>query len=150
MYGHGLAMEMKMRGIPLLLIGAGLAACATQPPRPTRTLRAQQQYDQLLAGKAAGAPMSCLPSYRSNDMVTIDDNTIAFKDGSSRVYINHMQGGCSNLSAGPYALVTRSFGGAGLCRGDIAQVVDTLSHMTVGSCVFGDFVPYARAGARAY
>jgi hypothetical protein len=140
-------MEAKMRGISLLLIGAALASCATAPPQPTRTAKAQQQYDQLLAGKVAGAPQSCLAPYRSNDMVKIDDNTIAFKDGTSRVYINHMQGGCSNLSGGPYALVTKSFGGSGLCRGDIAQVVDTLNHMAVGSCVFGDFVPYTRRGA---
>lgn len=139
-----------MRGISLLLIGPALASCATAPPQPTRSARAQQQYDRLLAGKVAGAPISCLAPYRSGDMVTIDDNTIAFKDGSSRVYINHMRGGCSNLSGSSYALVTRSFGGSGLCRGDIAEVVDTLNHMTVGSCVFGDFVPYTRAGARAY
>lgn len=139
-----------MRGISLLLLGATLASCTAAAPQPMRSLRAQTQYDQLLAGKVAGRPISCLPSYKSNDMVTIDDNTIAFKQGSRTVYVNHMQGGCSNLSGGSYALLTRQFGGSGLCRGDIAQVVDTLNHITVGSCVFGDFVPYSRPGVRTY
>lgn len=139
-----------MRGISLLLLGAMLASCTATPPQPMRSARAQAQYSQLLAGKVAGKPVSCLPSYKSNDMVTIDDNTIAFKQGTRTVYVNHMQGGCTNLSAGPYALLTRQVGGSGLCRGDIAQVVDTLNHITVGSCVFGDFVPYSRPSSRAY
>jgi hypothetical protein len=138
-----------MRRISLLLIGGALLACSTtaaQQQQPIRTAKAQKQYDQLLAGKIAGPPVSCLPSYNSNDMVVIDDRTIAFRNGSSRVYVNHMQGGCSNLG-GPYALVTRSFGGGRLCRGDIGQVVDLTNHFTVGSCVFGDFIPYARPRA---
>lgn len=139
-----------MRGISLLLLGATLASCTAAAPQPMRSLRAQTQYDQLLAGKVAGRPVSCLPSYKSNDMVTIDDSTVAFKQGSRTVYVNHMQGGCSNLAGSSYALLTHQFGGSGLCRGDIAQVVDTLNHITVGSCVFGDFVPYSRPGVRTY
>jgi hypothetical protein len=111
-----------------------------------RSAEKQREYQRLLVGKVAQAPISCLPHYRSGDMRVIDDNTIAFRDGTARTYIAHMQGGCSNLGFGHYALVTRQYGSADLCRGDIAQVVDTLSRITVGSCVFGDFVPYVRPG----
>jgi hypothetical protein len=100
----------------------------------------------LLAGKVAGKPVSCLPTYHQDDMVIVDDQTIAFRQGRARVYVNHMQGSCSNLGGG-YALVTKQFGNAELCRGDIGQVVDLQNHFTVGSCVFGDFVPYAKPGA---
>ena len=133
-----------MRRISLLLIGGALVACTTTAAeQPIRSVKAQKQYDQLLAGKVAGAPVSCLPSYNQNDMVVIDERTVAFRQGSGRVWVNHMQGGCSNLG-GSYALVTRTFGSAQLCRGDIGQVVDLTNHFTVGSCVFGDFVPYTR------
>ena len=135
-----------MRGLILLVTGAALVSCTTAPPQPTRTLAKQRQYEQLLAGKVAGPPVSCLPHYASNDMVVIDDSTIAFREGSNRVYVNHMMGGCNNLG-GNYALVTRQFGSAQLCRGDIGQVVDLTNHFTVGSCVFGDFVPYIRPRA---
>jgi hypothetical protein len=135
-----------MRVISVLMAGAILASCTTGPPAPTRTAQSQVEYQQLLTGKVAQAPISCLPHYQSGDMRVIDDNTIAFRNGSSRVFVAHMQGGCSNLSQGHNALVTRQFGSAELCRGDIAQVVDTLSGFTVGSCVFGDFVPYVRPG----
>jgi hypothetical protein len=132
--------------ISVFIVGAALASCSTTSPAPDRTAAKQQEFQQLLNGKVAQAPISCLRHYRSGDMRVIDDSTIAFRDGSSRTYVAHMQGGCTNLSGGSYALVTKQFGTADLCRGDIAQVVDTLNGFTVGSCVFGDFVPYVRPG----
>lgn len=137
-----------MRLISVLITGAVLTSCTTAPPAPTRTAQGQREFQQLLYGKVAQRPVSCLPHYQSGDMRVIDDDTIAFRDGSSRVYVAHMQGSCINLSRGGYALVTKQFGSANLCRGDIARVVDTLSGFTVGSCVFGDFVPYVRPRAR--
>ena len=134
-----------MRLISVLITGVALVSCTTAPPAPTRTAQSEREFQQLLNGKVAQAPINCLPHYRSGDMRVIDDDTIAFKDGS-RVYVNHMQGGCTNLSTGHNALLTRQFGTADLCRGDIAHVVDTLNGFTVGSCVFGDFVPYVRPG----
>lgn len=137
-----------MRVISVILGGAILASCSYGPePAPMRTADKQREYQLALQGKIAQKPISCLPSYRSGDMRTIDDSTILFRDGSSRVYVNNMQGGCTALARGHYTLVTRSFGGSGLCRGDIAQVVDLLNGMQVGSCVFGDFTPYVRPKA---
>lgn len=136
-----------MRLISVLMAGAVLASCTTGPPPPvTRTAQAQQQYERLLVGKVPQAPMSCLPNYRAGDMVRIDDNTVLFRDGNSRTYVAHMQGPCNGLASGHYALVTKQFGGQGLCRGDIAQMVDMASRIPIGSCVWGDFVPYVRPG----
>ncbi|HZU51179.1 MAG TPA: hypothetical protein VE968_04810 [Sphingomicrobium sp.] len=131
-----------MRTISVILAGAVLASCTAVPPAPTRSAEAQRDYALALAGKVPEAPISCLPSYQAGDMKTIDDNTILFRQGSRRVWVAHMEGPCTGLGTGHYALVTRQFGGQGLCRGDIAQVVDTLSRMPVGSCVFGEFTPY--------
>lgn len=137
-----------MRKFGLLAIAASAASCTMGPPAPSPAQVAQSQakFAQLTAGKVAGAPMSCLPTFRSNDMVVIDDNTIAFRNGPGSVYINHMQGGgCLNLDGGRNTLVTRT-PGPNLCSGDIAQVVDLGARIPVGSCVFGDFVPYRRVG----
>lgn len=130
-----------MRGIALLLIGATLASCAAAP-QPGRSARAESRFQELLAGKVAGPAVSCLPSYRDSDMVVIDDQTVAFRDSSRRVWVSRLQNSCSNLGSGHYALVTKRFGGTGLCRGDIGQVADLTNGITVGSCVFGDFTPY--------
>jgi hypothetical protein len=79
-------------------------------------------------------------------MRTIDENTILFRNGST-TYVAHMRGGCNGLGSGSYALVTRQFGTADLCSGDIAQVVDTVNGTSVGSCVWGEFTPYVRPRA---
>ena len=137
-----------MRVISVIVGSAILASCTAGPePVPMRTADKEREYQMALQGKVAQKPISCLPSYRSGDMRTIDDSTILFRDGSSRVYVNNMQGGCTALARGHYALVTRSFGGSGLCRGDIASVVDTLNGIQIGSCVFGDFTPYVKPKA---
>src|SRR5206468_40731 len=97
---------------------------------------------QLLAGKVAQRPISCLLHYSANDMRVIDDETIAFRDGARRTYVTHMNGPCSNLASGHSTLVTHQYGSADLCRGDIARVVDSGSGFPIGSCSFGDFTPY--------
>jgi hypothetical protein len=136
-----------MRVISIILAGSVLASCSGMPGPPTRTAENQNDYTQALQGKIAQPPVSCLPSYQAGDMKTIDDSTILFRQGRSRVWVAHMDGPCTGLGSGHYALVTHQYGGQGLCRGDIAQVMDTLSGMPVGSCVFGEFTPYVRPRA---
>ena len=120
-----------------------LCACATASEPAQRSASAQRQYDNLLAGKVAGKAEKCLPTYRSNDMTIIDDNTILFRDGRT-VYVNHPLGGCNNLNQSGRALVTRNFGPQ-LCRGDLATVIDNVSGMSVGACSLGDFIPYRKS-----
>lgn len=140
---HSAIEEVVMRGIAVLLIGAALASCAAQP-QPGRSAQAEAHLQRLLAGKVAGQPAACLPSHRSGDMVVIDDQTLAFRNGGRQIWVTNLRDRCSSLASGHYALVTKSFGGTGLCSGDIAEVADLTNGFTVGSCVFGDFVPYTR------
>jgi hypothetical protein len=101
----------------------------------------QDELNRLLAGKTAQPPVTCLPSYLSNDMRVIDENTVVYRSGAKRVYVGHFNGGCNYLGQAGYALLTKPFG-SGSCRGDIAQVIDTHGGFTVGSCVIGDFTPF--------
>lgn len=137
-----------MRAPALLLTAAALASCTmAPPPNGARAAAGQQRLQMLLAGKSPGAPISCLPSYDQNDMQIIDGRTVAFRLGARTVYLVHLSPGCELLGgAGGYALVTKEFGGMGLCRGDIARVFDTTSRITVGSCGIDNIVPYTGAG----
>ena len=133
-----------MRIMMIAIAATSLAACETVDNQPQqRSVRQQQDFDKQLAGKVAGKPESCLPLYRSNDMTVIDDNTILYRDGRT-TYVNKPLGGCNGLGNGGYALVTHSVGSQ-LCRGDIAQVRDVTTGMTIGSCALGDFVPFKPA-----
>jgi hypothetical protein len=139
--------EVEMRGISLLLLGAMLASCTTAPPPPgaeMRSPRAQQEYASLTAGKVARPEVSCLPDYNANDMGVIDGRTLSFRRGTGTVYMMHLTPGCEMVSGGTYALLSRQYGGMGLCRGDIQQVIDTMNRITVGSCTIGAIVPYTR------
>ena len=132
-----------MRAISLLLAAAVLTGCMTQPPPATRSAEAEAEFLKLTAGKVAGQPITCLPSYQRSDMVTIDDGTVAFRNGRT-VDVNKLLGACSGLDSGFYTLVTTSHG-SGLCRGDIARVTDIRTGVMAGSCAIGDFVPYKPA-----
>jgi hypothetical protein len=126
------------------VIGAAtLGACSTAVQEPQmRSGRADAQLQQLLAGKVAGAPVSCLPARGADNMIIIDDNTVLFRHSSNLVYRAELQGGCPRLGTRAYALKTNRFGSSGLCRGEIAELVDLQNGFSVGSCAFGDFVPY--------
>lgn len=135
-----------MRLLPVLLAAAALGSCNTAPTADmaAATDRAQTRLAGLTAGKVAGTPVSCLPNYRANRMTVIDENTVAFWQTRSRIYVNQMQGPCPMLGSGSTAMVTRTTSG-NLCRGDIAYIVDNTTGASLGSCVVGDFVPYMAA-----
>jgi hypothetical protein len=135
-----------MRSIPLIGLAAMLGSCSMAPQPVTRSPSGQRAMDSLLTGKVAGPPVSCLPSYNANDMSIIDGRTVAFRVGTGTVYMVRLNEGCGLLGSGNYALLTRPFGGMGLCRGDIAQVFDTMNRQTVGSCTVAAIVPYVRPG----
>lgn len=132
-----------MRNILIASAAFGLAACSTAPEQPMRSAENEAKYLKAIDGKVAGATMNCLPTYNANDMQVIDEQTIIFREGSSRIYVAHLRDSCDNLGQPGFALVTRS-PGTGMCSGDIAQIVQTASGMTAGSCVIGGFTPYTR------
>jgi hypothetical protein len=131
-----------MRFAPILLLGAALAGCTTNPPVPTFDPYGAARLNALLAGKVAGAPSRCLP-FRVSSVRFINSNTIAYEAGA-RLYVNRLQRNCGNFVGMNYSILTRPFGFGGPCSGDLVQVVDSSSGMMAGSCVLGDFVPYAR------
>ena len=123
---------------------AGLAAsCSTSNGQETRSPKAQRELADALAGRTAGPSVRCLPSYRSRQMQVIDDWTIIFRDGKT-VYVQNPRGGCRGLGSGAYTLVTKTYGIAQQCDGDLNQLVDLRTGMMGGSCVFGPFTPYTK------
>ena len=76
-------------------------------------------------------------------MTVISDDILIF--GASRnartIYVNKPYGGCPNAERN---ILSYSHPTSSLCKGEIVEVVDNLSKMTMGSCAFGDFVPYTK------
>ena len=115
----------------------------TAPVEPTRSAKAQQELADALAGRVAGAPVKCIPTYRADDMQIIDDWTILFKDGRT-IYLQNPRGGCPGIGNHRNILVSRPMPSSQLCGGDIQQLFDPTSGIGGGACVFSDFVPYTR------
>jgi hypothetical protein len=136
---------MNVRVSTILGLGAALAvaSCSTAPVQQTRSPRAAEQLASALAGRVPGRPLSCIPTYRADNMQVINDWTILFRDGGT-VYVQNPRGGCPGLERGSTVLVSRIHGGTQLCSGDIQQLVDSSTRVTRGSCVFGPFLPYTR------
>jgi hypothetical protein len=136
-----------MRSISLLIAGTILASCTTAPPPPgppPRSPSGQRAYEMLIAGRIAGTPQNCLPTFRLSDMSVIDGQNIVFRISPRQSYLVRLTPGCELLDGGRYALVSRQFGGSNLCRGDIQQVMDIQNRITVGSCTVRDVIPYTR------
>ena len=136
-------MKSRANAIVGLSCAALLAGCSTAPAGMTRTAEAQQELDKALAGRVAGPPVNCIPTYRARDMQIIDDWTILFKDGRT-VYVQNPRGGCPGIGSHRNILVTRLFGTTQLCSGDISHLVDPSSGIGGGACVFSQFVPYTK------
>lgn len=131
-----------MRILALTIVTAGLAACSTAPPPPNP--RAEQILRHHLDGKVPGQPVACLASWRADDMIVVDEDTLLFRDNANRVFVNETRGRCPGIGWGHNTLVFRGLTGNQLCRGEIAQVVDLTSGIMAGACALGDFVPYTR------
>lgn len=139
-------MRYPVVKILALLLVPLLATCGTLGDAPPRSERAQTRLSDALAGKVAGPPQRCLPRYGRADQQIVDRGTILYRQGRNLLYRNDPVGGCNGLDP-TRTLLTISHNGD-LCRGDIIRVLDQSSGAVVGSCAFGDFIPYAVPGSR--
>lgn len=135
------------RLIPTLVIAALAAMGASCAPNPEAqrkaALETQQELAKALAGRTAGKPQNCIPSYRSTQLEIIDDQTLLYRDGKT-IYLQKPLSACNGLKNGSFTLVTKQYGINQYCRGDINEMVDLRTGMRGGACVFGDFVPYTK------
>ena len=130
-----------MRPYAVACLIAALAAAPLASARRTP----EQQLDRLLAGRTAGEPRTCIPLYPNNNSTTIDKIGIVYDVGGTR-YLTRFQGGCPQLD-NDRMLVTRT-PMTQICRGDIADVWTRTPATFVGTCTYGEFVPYKKSQAR--
>jgi hypothetical protein len=140
------AKSLNRKLIVAVPIAAALASCTGVYDAPHTDSRGQAELAHLLAGKVAGQPQHCLPSYRTTDQQVIDRDTIVYRDGRT-IYVQNTNGPCyPHGSSFGYTLVLRKFGTSDTCRGDIAHVIDSSTGTYAGSCSFNDFIPYYTPG----
>lgn len=124
--------------LPLVALAASTATSARNDPPGTRSAAA---LEKKLAGRIAGEPRRCLPTWDAQIM-NVHDGVVLFRRNSRVIYKNDMDG-CRILREDDI-LQTWLFGTSQLCDGDIVQIIDRTSRFGKGACVFGPFVPYSR------
>ena len=139
-------MNGRSKLVLCLSAAAMVGSCSTTPAEQARSPKAQRELADALAGRVPGKPVTCLPSYRADNMQIIDDWTILFRDGRT-VYVQNPRGGCPGIASRRNILVNRLFGTNQLCSGDISHLLDPVSGIQGGACVFSDFVPYTKPAA---
>jgi len=132
-------MESIMRKSALLIALAAAATASVAAAAPQHK-HGEEALQELLKGRVAGKPVSCvsLPQLGSSEI--IDGTAIVYRSGS-RLYVNRTRDPGALRSDD--ILLTRSFGGQ-LCSIDTVHLLDRGSHMTRGFATLAEFVPYER------
>ena len=133
-------MNKLIFAIPMAML---LAAPAVSAEKAQLTEKQQTKLDKRLEGRTAGEARSCINSNDQRHMTVISDDILIFASSRNAhtVYVNKPYGGCANAE---HNILSYKRSTSSLCKGEIIQLIDNLSGMTMGSCAFGDFVPYTK------
>ena len=131
---------MRIRSYLLAAAMFGAAAHAT-PASDAAQSKAETEIARILVGRVPGKPVSCVQLNQLGPSQTVDRTAIIYGQGRT-LYLNRLPHGCPGLTHFTYPVVTTSL--SQLCSADILTIVDQGTHMTMGSCGLGEFVPYTR------
>ena len=124
----------------LIVLGAAASCVGATADRP-RPGDEESLAAALANYEQSGPPTDCVNTRDLGGNRSAGEGAIIFEGTTrSRLWVNRPPGGCPNLNRG-LALVIRT-PTTRFCRGDIAQVIDPVARIPMGSCVLGDFTPY--------
>lgn len=122
-----------MRALMLLSAAGLLASCTTQQP---------DGFARDMAGRVAGPPQTCIPTFPNQNLRIVDPQTVAYGWGRT-IYINRLAGPCPALSQFN-TIIVQAGTGSQYCRGDRVRGLEPGAIIAGPSCNLGDWVPYRR------
>lgn len=133
-------MRKLLFAIPAAML---LAAPAMSGEKIDLTEKQQAKLDQRLEGRTAGEARSCINYNDQREMTVISDDILIFgsRRNAKTIYVNKPYGGCYNADRN---ILSYSRPTSALCKGEIVDLIDNTIGMSVGSCAFGEFVPYTK------
>jgi hypothetical protein len=120
-----------------LAVAAAAPISAATPQHPT----GEEKLQELLKGRVAGKPVSCLSLSTLRESEIIDGTAIVYHSGST-LYVNRPRSDAKWLDSDDILLTKTSSGE--LCSIDTVYLLDRTTHFTRGFVSLGEFVPYAR------
>ncbi|AKQ40924.1 hypothetical protein CP97_00970 [Aurantiacibacter atlanticus] len=127
----------------LLTMTAAAAALALTAPASAhdRQERSDEAFAELVEGRVAGEPQSCIRAFRSNRLRVIENVGIAYERGDT-LWVARTD---NPRDLGPWDIPIIRRHGSQLCRHDVRETVDRSSGMFSGILFLNEFVPYRRA-----
>ena len=128
----------------LALSALALGAATTVVAKEKQT--GEQKLAEMLEGRVAGEPKSCISTVRSGSLQVIDKTALVYEAGDT-LWVNR--------TARPDdlrrddVLVINQTSGMQLCRLDRITTVDQVSHFFTGIVFLQDFVPYRKVAQDA-
>ena len=130
---------------------AAMALIATQPAlaeeqgedsaKIEELSKGEQRLAELLEGRIAGEPQSCIRN-RLNDRFTVIDGTAYVYGRGNTIYVQRTRDP-EDIDRFD-TLVTRRFGGGQVCKHEIRTTIDPFTGIFTGAVFFDDFIPYTR------
>lgn len=127
--------------LTLTAAGVALALGTTAAQAETRQESAEARLAEMIEGRVAGEPQSCISVLRSNRLEVIPYVGVVY-DAGRTIYVAR--------AARPESLrstdipVFERFGSQ-LCHTDVIRTIDRSSHFTTGVVFLEQFVPYTEA-----
>lgn len=125
-------------------IAAATAACAalSAPAAVAKEKKSgEEKLAELLEGREAGEPKSCISDFGSRgDLRVIDGTALVYGRGRT-IYVNRTRH--PDHIDDDEVLVTRRYGSQ-ICKQDIVTTIDRFSGFYSGNVFLTDFVPYTR------
>ncbi|WP_240654539.1 hypothetical protein [Croceicoccus ponticola] len=115
-----------------------MAAGCTHTEARAPSAKGDARLAEMLRGKTAGEPQSCIPAMLSNRLIVIDGTALVY-DAGSTIYVARPDNPRS-LDSSDVLVVERS--GGQLCKQDIVRTMDQTLGFTTGVVFLGDFIPY--------
>ena len=104
----------------------------------------EEKLAEMLEGRVAGDPQSCINTLRSDRMQVINDTAIVY-DAGKTIWVNRTRNP-QDLDWTD-ALVIERHSGSRLCKLDQVTTIDRSSGFFTGVVFLEDFVPYTKAEA---
>ena len=125
----------------LTLAAATCAALAAPAAIAKEKKTGEEQLAELLEGRVAGEPQSCINSMGTTQHLKIIDGTALVYGRGKTIYVNRTRDP-DDIDDND-VLVTRRHS-PGICSLDIVTKVDRSSGFFAGSVFLEDFIPYTR------
>lgn len=132
-----------MKASRLMIAAAVFAMAAATAPaadKPTRQEKNEARMAELLKGRVAGEPVSCIPDFQASRVEMIEGQGMVYGSGKT-IYVakpDHMH----SMQWDDIMVVTRT--GGLLCNTDIVRTMDRMTGFTTGVVFMGKFVPYRK------